>query len=70
MAGSISGPLQGAYSAMGANGQYITVLPALEIVLVHKVDFDSDGGRNISPEEFHAVLSMVIAAGCPNPPCA
>ena len=69
MAGAITGPFQGAYSAMGANGQYITVLPAAEIVLVHKVDFDSDGGRSISPEEFHAVLSMVIAAGCPNPAC-
>jgi hypothetical protein len=48
---------------MGANGQYITVLPAADLVMVHKVDFDSDGGRHITPEEFHAILSMVISCG-------
>jgi len=64
MAGSVTGPLQGAYSAMGANGQYITVLPAMDLVLAHKVDFDADGGRHITPEEFHAILSMAIVSGC------
>lgn len=58
MADAMTGPLHGAYSAMGANGQYITVLPAMEMVLAHKVDFDTDGSRQISPEEFHAILSM------------
>lgn len=67
MGGSITGPFQGAYSAMGANGQYITVLPAGELVLVHKVDFDTDGGRNISPEEYHAILSMAITTNCTGP---
>lgn len=60
---SISGPFQGAFSAMGANGQYITVLPAADLVFVHKVDFDTDGSRQITPEEFHAILSMVITSG-------
>src|SRR5262245_55882959 len=64
MEGAIVGPFQGAYSAMGANGQYITVLPSTEIVLVHKVDIDKDESTRITPEEFHAILSMVIAAGC------
>jgi hypothetical protein len=31
-----TGPYQGAYSACGAFGQYITVLPALDMVVAHK----------------------------------
>lgn len=60
--GAVTGPYQGAYAAIGANGQYITVLPALDLVFAHKVDFDSDGARNISPSEFHTILQMVIDA--------
>ncbi len=62
--GMVTGPYQGAYSAMGANGQYITVLPALDLVVAHKVDFDEDGSRHISPGEFHTILQMVIESGC------
>ncbi len=62
--GVVSGPYQGAYSAMGANGQYITVLPAMKLVLAHKVDFDEDGTRHISPGEFHTILQMLIESGC------
>jgi len=61
--GVVAGPYQGAYSAMGANGQYITVLPAMNLVLAHKVDFDN-GSRHISPGEFHTILQMVIESGC------
>ena len=32
------GPLAGAYTGMGAYGQYITVLPARDLVVVHKTD--------------------------------
>ncbi len=62
--GVVTGPYQGAYSAIGANGQYITVLPAMNLVLAHKVDFDEDGSRHISPGEFHTILQMVIESGC------
>ncbi len=31
-----TGPYKGAYTAMGAYGQYITVLPALDMVVAHK----------------------------------
>jgi CubicO group peptidase (beta-lactamase class C family) len=58
----VTGPYQGAYSAMGANGQYITVLPALDMVIAHKVDFDDDGAREVQPHEFDAILQMVIAS--------
>jgi CubicO group peptidase (beta-lactamase class C family) len=62
--GMETGPYQGAYSAMGANGQYITVLPTMKMVISHKVDFDVNGSRQVTPEEFSAILQMVIASGC------
>ena len=62
--GTLTGPYQGAYTAIGANGQYITVLPAMELVLAHKVDFDEHGSRRISPSEFHTILQMVIECCC------
>ena len=65
--GVVSGPYQGAYSAIGANGQYITVLPVMNLVLAHKVDFDEDGSRHISPGEFHTVLQLVIESTCSGP---
>jgi hypothetical protein len=40
--GAITGPYSGAYMAMGSNGQFITVLPAADAVVVHKVDIDAD----------------------------
>jgi CubicO group peptidase (beta-lactamase class C family) len=60
----VTGPYQGAYSAMGANGQYILVLPALDLVIAHKVDFDDDETRHVSPGEFHTILQMLIESGC------
>ncbi len=62
--GTVTGPYQGAFSAMGANGQYITVLPSMNLVIAHKVDFDQDGGRSISPSEFHTILQLVIESTC------
>ena len=59
----ITGPYQGAYSAVGSNGQYITVLPSMDMVFAHKVDFDNDGSRQISPGEYHTILQMVIESG-------
>ena len=62
----VTGPYQGVYSAMGANGQYITVFPPFDAVIAHKVDFDADGKRAVTPDEFSAILQMVIASGCGN----
>jgi hypothetical protein len=62
--GLVTGPYQSAFSAIGANGQYITVLPVMNLVLAHKVDFDEDGSRHISPGEFHTILQMLIESGC------
>lgn len=61
----VNGPYQGAYTAMGANGQYITVLPEMKLVLTHKVDFDDDGNRKISAGEFRTILQIVVESECP-----
>jgi len=66
--GSATGPYQGAYSAMGAYGQYITVLPFLDLVVAHQVAFDDDSERRGEPIavvqqwEYDAILQMIIAA--------
>lgn len=63
--GSIyNGPLQGAYSAMGAGGQYITVIPFEDMVIVHKVDIDKDYRAHISPLGYDAMLTMVLDSKC------
>jgi CubicO group peptidase (beta-lactamase class C family) len=63
--GSIyNGPLQGAYSAMGAGGQYITVIPFEDMVIVHKVDIDKDYRADISPMGYDAILAMVLDSKC------
>jgi len=60
----MTGPYDGAFTAMGANGQYITVLPADDMVIVHKVDIDRDETPEVTPEEYSVVLDMLIAAEC------
>jgi CubicO group peptidase (beta-lactamase class C family) len=60
--GVVTGPYQGAYAAIGTGGQYIVVFPASDAVVVHKVDIDSDEGRKVSPDEFSAILQMVITS--------
>jgi CubicO group peptidase (beta-lactamase class C family) len=65
--GAITGPYEGAYSAMGAYGQYITVLPVYDLVVAHKVDFDEDERlgrpvRQVGIHEYDTILQMVMAA--------
>ena len=57
-------PFQGAYSAMGAGGQYITVLPGLYMVIAHKVDTDQNPEAQVNNTEYDAILQMVIASAC------
>jgi CubicO group peptidase (beta-lactamase class C family) len=65
---TITGPYQGAFTAMGAYGQYITVLPVLDLVVAHKVAYDEDDERQgrsipqVAPHEYDAILQMIIAA--------
>jgi CubicO group peptidase (beta-lactamase class C family) len=59
-----TGFMQGAYSAMGTGGQYITVLPAKDMVVVHQVDIDKNSSAAVSPSSYMAMLSMIANANC------
>lgn len=70
------GPFQGAYTGMGAGGQYITVLPQLDMVVAHKTDTQQMSGlgsgkrrRAVSGTEYDSILRMLIAARCPGGVC-
>jgi CubicO group peptidase (beta-lactamase class C family) len=71
--GAVTGPYQGAYTAIGANGQYLTVLPTLNMVIAHNVVFDyvRDGSNvdmthPVSWGEYQAILQMLIASRIEN----
>ncbi len=57
---------QGAFSAMGTGGNYITVLPAFSIVVVHQVDRDKNPHASVSPPSYMAMLSMILSSYCGN----
>lgn len=57
-----TGAFKGAYTAIGAVGQYITVLPALDMVIAHKTV--PGGGRSVSRSEYLGILERIIAARC------
>jgi CubicO group peptidase (beta-lactamase class C family) len=49
------------YSATGAFGQFITVLPALDLVVAHKTNYD-DYQRSTSTDLYLRILDKLIAA--------
>jgi CubicO group peptidase (beta-lactamase class C family) len=57
-----SGPYAGAYTGVGAVGQYITVLPALDMVVAHKTV--PGNGRRVAHPEFWDLLELVVEAHC------
>ena len=59
---SNAGPFNGAYSARGAYGQYITVLPALDLVIAHKTAVPPQ--RSVNWLEYQGILDRVVAARC------
>jgi CubicO group peptidase (beta-lactamase class C family) len=71
------GPYKGAFTGIGAGGQYITVLPELDMVVAHKTDMEqpptyAPGGnrrRSVTGPEADAILRMLIAARCPGGRC-
>jgi CubicO group peptidase (beta-lactamase class C family) len=63
--GIYGSPFQGAYQADGSGGQYITVLPSRDMVIVHKVDLETHKMAEwMTPEEWDTITNMVIAAQC------
>jgi CubicO group peptidase (beta-lactamase class C family) len=56
----------GGYSARGAYGQYIAVIPRLDMVVAHKVAVPPE--KNVSMAEFERVLDALVAARCAKVP--
>lgn len=57
---------EGSYSARGAGGHYILVIPALDLVIVHRVNTDI-GGRSVSSGDFGELVRLILAAHEPPP---
>jgi CubicO group peptidase (beta-lactamase class C family) len=73
---SSPGPFEGAYTGMGAGGQYITVLPQLDMVVAHKTDTQQQSPhgsgqrrRSVSGVEYATTLRILVAARCPGSSC-
>ena len=52
---------EGTYSARGAGGHYIVVLPKLDAVVVHRVDTDIPGNA-VTSGRFGTLLRHILAA--------
>ena len=57
------GPFEGAYSGRGAIGQYITVLPKLDLVIAHKT---RPGSGSVSWSQYKELVDRLVAARCGN----
>jgi CubicO group peptidase (beta-lactamase class C family) len=58
-----AGPYAGAYTGLGAVGQHIAVLPALDLVVAHKTQ--PGRGGSVSHEQFLEVLDLIVKAQTP-----
>ncbi len=57
-----TGHYEGAYTGLGAVGQHITVVPKLDLVVVHKTV--PGDGRSVSHNQYLAVLDRLLSAYC------
>lgn len=62
--GIYTGPWQGAFTAQGAGGTYISVFPAGNVVIVHLVDIDKNAKAFVTPSSFTAMISLVMNSYC------
>ncbi len=62
-----AGPYQGAYTARGTGGQFVTVLPFSDMVIVHTVDIDKNPKAEVSGENEATIRNMVLASTCDAP---
>jgi CubicO group peptidase (beta-lactamase class C family) len=56
------GPYEGAYSGMGAGGQYITVLPKADLVVAHKTNLAKTKNKSVSGRQYFEFLDKLVAA--------
>jgi CubicO group peptidase (beta-lactamase class C family) len=53
---------EGAFFAWGAAGQYALVIPALDIVVVHRVDRDIPDYKEVNLWQFGRLLWLILSA--------
>ncbi|TPV94762.1 MAG: serine hydrolase [Myxococcales bacterium FL481] len=53
---------RGAFTASGNGGQRVTVIPAMETVIVHRVDTDDKSSRRVKTREYDRLLAKVFRA--------
>ncbi len=64
----------GTFSARGAGGHYILIAPALDLVIVHRVDTDQQDGPRVDRHQFGTLVQLILdamppaAAGSPTRP--
>lgn len=56
------GPYEGAFTGMGAGGQYITVLPKLDLVVAHKTNLARTQNKSVSGRQYFELLDKLVAA--------
>lgn len=64
-----TGPYEGAFTGLGAVGQQISVLPKLDLVVVHKTA-PRQGVRGVSHRQYLEVLDLLVRARCAEGRCA
>ncbi|MBI5773056.1 MAG: serine hydrolase, partial [Verrucomicrobia bacterium] len=53
---------RGSYSARGAGGHYILVVPAWDLVVVHRVDTDKKDGPRVTGGQFGKLVKLIVEA--------
>jgi CubicO group peptidase (beta-lactamase class C family) len=62
---SVFGSFQGAYTAMGNGGQFITVLPSVGLVIAHRVGpGDGQARREVLLAQYHGALRILLNSWC------
>ncbi len=52
----------GTFSARGAGGHHIVVVPAWDLVIVHRVDTDRKGGPRVENKQFGTLVKLILEA--------
>jgi len=56
-------PFTASYTAMKTDGQYITVMPAMDLVVAHKnANIDQNPNRNVTVPQYQTILQMLAGA--------
>jgi CubicO group peptidase (beta-lactamase class C family) len=57
-----SDPYRGAYTASGAHGQWITILPVLDLVVAHTAFWSSTGGprHSVDKPDYFRLLDLLV----------